>query len=292
MKRPVFATRPEPAHSGPRPVEALSITCEGLWLLQALCGVETLPSNLVLRPYISEIPAPTSHPGLAVLREAGVVVTDEHGSDAVHPQVALWLEALGAPDVVLCAMVTRGLADLRVAIARRGTLTVSAARFDDEVTIEEVGSVGSMRGLLTRLLPMCGPECAPAEFEPIVVPSAALLDGLAQIVRGDQTPAVALRSLGLDPQQRRVVTAAADEPEMQLSIAVVRHDSDGDHVGVAAVSVTDTHEGRVVTGPVRSEDGSWWTMVTPGTPAAGGRALETLLATVGLGSWGQHRRYP
>lgn len=285
---PAFATRSAPQHSGPSPIQALNTTCEGLWLLQALCGIETLPSVLVLRPYVADVGPPSAHPGLDILREAGALVA---GQDrVVHPQIAQWLEALGAPDVVLCAMISRGNSHLRVAIARRGTLTVAAARHGDEITVENIGAVPSMRSLLTRLLPLCGPEQRPAEFDPIMVPSSELLDGLAQVVRGDHTPKVALSRLGLNATQQRVMIAAADQPQAEMSIAVIRHDHRGDHVGVAAVAITDTAEGRVVTGPVRSESGAWWSMITPGTPAAGASALDSLLQTVGLNSWNVHTR--
>ena len=291
---PSFATRPAPQHGGPSTIESLSTTTEGLWLLQALCGVETLPSVLVTRPYIADVAAPTSHPGIDTLREAGAVLAGDNYS--VHPQIGQWLETLGAPDVVLCCMIQRragltgGNSHLRVAIARRGTMTVAAARHADEVTVENVGAVPNMRALLSRLLPLCGPEVKPAEFEAIMVPTSDLLDGLAQVVRGDHTPKVALGRLGLDSTQQRIITAAADHPHMEMSVAVIRHDNKGDHVGIATVAIADTAEGRIITGPVRSDSGAWWTMVTPGTVAAGARALTNLLETVGLSDWNSHDR--
>jgi hypothetical protein len=285
MHTPGFATRSAPVYDGPRPIEALTTSCEGLWLLQALCGVETLPSVLVVRPFIADADPPTGHPGLAVLEEAGAIV-----AGTVHPQIQVWLETLGAPDVVLCCMVSRGGAHLRVAIARRDAMTVAASRHDDDIVVESIGGVPSMRSLLGRLLPMCGPDTAPADFKPIMVPTADLVDGLGAVVRGEHTPAVVLGRLGLDPDQRRIVTAMSDRPEMELSVAVVRRDERGDHVGIASVTVADTDAGRVVAGPVRSDNGSWWTMIAPGTLDAAARALDTLLQTVDIASWNEHSR--
>lgn len=285
MQTPRFVTRSAPEYDGPQPIDTLTTTCEGLWLLQALCGVETLPSVLVLRPFVADADPPAGHPGIATLEESGAIV-----AGAVHPQIRVWLETLGAPDVVLACMVSRGDAHLRVAVARRDAMTVAASRHGDDIMVENVGAVPSMRSLLARLLPLCGPDTEPAEFKPIMVPTADLMDGLAQVVRGDHTPAVVLGRLGLDPDQRRIVTAAADHPDMQLSIAVVRHDEHGDHVGIAAVTVSDTDAGRIVSGPVRSDSGAWWTMITPGTLDAGAHALETLLQTVGITSWNDHSR--
>ena len=86
------------------------------------------------------------------------------------------------------------------------------------------------------------------------------------------------------------LTAAADRPLMEMSLGIIRRHTTGDRVGIAAVAVTDTSEGRIVTGPVRSDSGDWWTTVTPGTLAAGANALTNLLGTVGLSDWYGHDR--
>ena len=99
-----FVGRPGPRAAGPQPATSLEITAEGLWLVQALCAVETLPAVLVCRPFVSECGVPESHPGYAVLHEAGVLFD----GDAVHPQVKLWMETLGNPDVVLSCLIHRG----------------------------------------------------------------------------------------------------------------------------------------------------------------------------------------
>jgi len=290
---PSFTTRPGPGHAGPANIAALSTTTEGLWLLQALCGIETLPAVLVTRPYIADVGPPTAHPGLDALRDAGALLAGDHPE--VHPQIRGWLETLGAPDIVLGAMIERrshtGTAQhLRIAIARRGAMTVAATRHDQDVTVENVGAVPTMRALLARLLPLCGPDTTPADFDTIMVPTSDFLDGLTQVVRGEHTPKVALSRLGLTAGQQRVITAAADRPLMEMSLGIIRRDTSGDRVGIAAVAVTDTSEGRIVTGPVRSDSGDWWTTVTPGTLAAGAHALTNLLGTVGLSDWYGHDR--
>lgn len=293
-RTPSFATRPGPEHGGPTNIAALSTTTEGLWLLQALCGIETLPAVLVTRPYIADVGPPTSHPGIDALVDAGAILPGDHHD--VHPQIRQWLETLGAPDVVLGAMIERrspvggNPQHLRVAIARRAAMTVAATRHAEDITVENVGAVPSMRALLARLLPLGGPETKPADFDTIMVPTSEFLDGLTSVVRGDHTPKVALGRLGLTTAQQRIITAAADRPQMEMSLAVIRHDTSGDQVGIAAVAVTDTVEGRCVTGPVRSESGEWWTMVAPGTLAAGASALSNLLDTVGLSDWYGHDR--
>src|SRR5262245_22337011 len=88
MDLPDFALRPAPARRGPVPVSVLETTCEGVWLLQALCGVETLSVLLALRPYVATVGPPMSHPGIAILAEAGALLDDQ----TVHPRIADWIE--------------------------------------------------------------------------------------------------------------------------------------------------------------------------------------------------------
>lgn len=286
MDLPDFALHPALQQGRPVPVSVLETTCEGVWLLQALCGVETLPAALMLRPYVSAAGPPVGHPGVAILRDAGVLL-DEH---TVHPRVADWIEVLGAPDIVLCGGILRGQENLQLAVARRDDLHVAASRHDDNVTIEELGQVGSLRELVGRILPLCGAPVEPGDFEPLTVPSAALIDSLVQVVRGEATAAVALGGLGLSARQRRVLMRAADQPLTELSLVVVQHDGRGDHFSNGAVTVIDTAEGRIVTGPARNEDGTWWTHISPGTSDAVARSLRALVATLPTPTWREHSR--
>ena len=272
---------------------AIETTCEGVWLLQALCGVEMLPSPLLLRPYVAASGVPGGHPGIAILRKAGALIDDE----TVHPTVARWLETLGAPDIALCVDVRRGGEFMRLVVARRdgmhAAISRSGADDGDNVTIEELGAVPSMRVLyaadhgIVRAVARTG---RPARFDPITVRSADFVAGLGQVARGDHTPAVAFRGLALTAEQRRLVMLAADKPLMEVSFALLVHDARGDHVALASAAVTDTEEGRIVTGPVRGEDGTWWTQLVPGTADAGASALRSLVATMGT-TWADHSRF-
>lgn len=290
---PSFIRRQAPPHSGPPPATALETTCEGIWLLQAFAGVETLPSPLMLRPYIAADGVPHSHPGVAVLREAGALI----GDDEVHPSVAGWLHTLSAPDVALFIDVRRRGDYMRIVVCRRDAQHAAISRCGDEdgdsVTIEDFGSVSSLRALYERVMELCqrGTDAVePARFEPITVRSADFISGLGQIARGDHTPAAAFANLGLSAEQRAVVVLAADKPLMEVSFALMVYDARGDHVALASAAVTDTEAGRIVTGPVRGEDGSWWTQLVPGTTDAGASALKALVATMGT-TWADHSRF-
>ena len=259
-----FVGRPGPRAAGPQPATSLEITAEGLWLVQALCAVETLPAVLVCRPFVSECGLPESHPGYAVLQEAGVLL----GGDVVHPHVKLWVQTLGQPDVVLWCLIN------------------PAARHGENVTVESLGPGMTLAGLVQRVLPLCGPAMVPASFDAVTVPTADLLSSLAQVLRGEHSPMVALGRLGMDADQHRIVTLAADHPVMELSMVVVTHGSNHQmQVSKTAATVTDTGAGRVVSGPVRSESGSWWTLIAPGSDAAILSALKSVMSTVGLAEW-------
>ena len=96
--------------------------------------------------------------------------------------------------------------------------------------------------------------------------------------------------MNLTADQRRIVTLAADQPLMEVSFALQVHDSRGEHFALASAAVTDTVDGRIVTGPILGEDRTWWTQIVPGTPDAGGAALRALVASVGT-TWEGHSRY-
>ncbi|WP_141244923.1 ESX secretion-associated protein EspG [Mycobacterium intracellulare] len=291
---PSFLNRPAPKVRGPRQITAIDTTCEGVWLMQALCGIEQLPSALLLRPYVSASGRPTGHPGIAVLQEAGAIMNDE----TVHPTVGRWLEILSAPDIALTVDVKRpGVEFMRMVIARRDGRHAAISRGGpgdaDNITIEEVGSVPSLRVLFERIMVLCDRGRGPVEaasLSPITVRTADLVDGFARIVAGDHTPAAALSALNLSAEQRRILTLAADQPLMEVAFALMVHDSRGDHVAIASAAVTDTVEGRIVTGPILGEDRTWWTQIVPGTSDAGGAALRALVATVGT-TWERHSRY-
>lgn len=288
MSLPEFALRPALQHPRPPvPVSVLETTCEGVWLLQALCGVETLPAALMLRPCVSAAGLPVGHPGVAILRDAGAVI-DDH---CVHPRIAGWLEVLGAPDIQLCGGIRAGNDYLQLALARRDGRHVAASRHHDDVTIEELAGVDSLRDLVAPILPLCGPAVQPVAFEPLTVPSLGLAEGLRQLVRGDHA-AAALGGLGLSACQRRVLMRAVDQPLTELSLGVIQHDSGGEHVANATVTVTDTTEGRIVAGPARSEDGTWWTRISPGTTDAVVRALRSLVSTLPTPAWREYSRLP
>ena len=282
MIGPVFTRRAAPPRRGPVAVNALRTTCEGMWILQALCGIETLPATLLLRPWVAEGGPPTGHPGLAVLRAAGALVDDE----TVHPTIADWIHTLGCADIELCVSVRRGQDHLRMVIARRGLSHVAASRCGDDITIEQLASVRDITDLVGRILPLCGPHVEPASFDPIKVRSEVLVEGFAQMVRGVKRP---LAELGLTGDQRQLIGLAADDPALEASFVVVVHGAGGEHVGLAAASITDTQRGRVVSGPVRGQGDVWFTYIVPGTTAAAVRAVTAVVASLGV-TWHEHDR--
>lgn len=265
-----------------QPLTFVETTPEGMWVLQALAEVETLPGMLVLRPWVRESgPPPGNHLGIPVLQEKGLILPDGR----VHPQAKAWLELLSAPTMEINADIRVGDQHLRLAIARRGDLHVSISRTDEWVLMEDLGEVRSMEMLVRRMLPLCGPMKPPAALEPVTVPSADFMRGLAEVVRGHHSPAAGLRDLDLTAEQRKIVVQAADKPEMELALTVVQHSATDDYVAEAAVAVTDCAYGRIVTGPVVSPDGTWLTQICGGTTETITRALQLLIKTLPVPHW-------
>src|ERR1700676_5659018 len=86
-------------------VMALTTTVGGVWTLQALLGVETMPAVLRIKPFIPSVheslivettagPLPLNHTGEYLgLVEAGVIDASGHVDDVVRD----WMTVLGRP---------------------------------------------------------------------------------------------------------------------------------------------------------------------------------------------------
>jgi len=276
---PSFAYRSAPTL--PPPPRVLDTTTTGVWLLQALCGIETLPGVLGLRPWVAAGGPPGPGEWIDTLTRAGVLVDNR----SVHPTVASWVQALGAPDVALCATIRRDGGDLALVIARRDRLHVGAARHGDDVTLEQIDGVTGVRDIVERVLPLCGPG-VPAVFDPMCLPFTALADANAKRVTGEPRP---LSGLGLSAPQKRLLAAAADEATMTAGFVVVAHGRRGERIALMSASVIDTGLGRLVCGPTRGGDRTLRARIVPGTTSAAGRAVEAVVESIGV-DWLRHRR--
>lgn len=83
----------------------ITVNVDGFWMLQALLDIRHVAPELRCRPYVSTDSNDwlNEHPGMAVMREQGIVV-----NDAVNEQVAARMKVLAAPDLEVVALLSRG----------------------------------------------------------------------------------------------------------------------------------------------------------------------------------------
>ncbi|MCH9729748.1 MAG: ESX secretion-associated protein EspG [Actinomycetia bacterium] len=306
----------------------LSTTSEGLWLAAALSGVTRLPAALRVRPVGDSEAMLASHPGLAVLEEAGVCQDRTLDAD-----VQEWLLTLGRCDIEVSIMVTRptertnGLvgppeifqapdatkdplaaaealrawrqnqpAERAAVLCRRSGQWVAAARVShggqdplDEVTISPLEGDTTLTQAMVDIL---GEE-PPAEFEGINIEAERLESMLSEWQADPKgTDAVGeLLKLGLTARQARVVVAVSDLGAVRASIGAVEHSLDGPTSAPAGAMVVDTLLGRVVISSSTGEDQQRWTMLFPGTNTRIQRAVSEVLQGLPSGSgWENHQR--
>ncbi|CKN00060.1 Uncharacterised protein [Mycobacterium tuberculosis] len=133
----------------------ITVNVDGFWMLQALLDIRHVAPELRCRPYVSTDSNDwlNEHPGMAVMREQGIVV-----NDAVNEQVAARMKVLAAPDLEVVALLSRGKLlygviddenqppgsrdipdnEFRVVLARRGQHWVSAVRVGNDITVDDV----------------------------------------------------------------------------------------------------------------------------------------------------------
>jgi len=297
----------------------LSTTSEGLWLVAALCGVAQLPPVLKIRPIGTVEPTVADHPGVEVLKRAGVVK-----AGVVDPDVATWVRTLGRPDIEVDITITRPtttgtagppallkapadpLEAVRVlaewhegrwqraaALCRRDGSWVAAARLwrtgseqvdDIEVTPLGIG-VGAAVGQLL------GPG-TPAAFGGINTHTAALADVLTAWQRAPHTDVLAeLLGIGLTAPQATLIRAAADAGAARAVITATEFTVESPPASVGGFAVIDSSRGRVLATTTIGFDGRERTTLLPGTGAAIEAAVMELLETLPSGpEWCSHKR--
>jgi len=165
---------------------ALTTTANGVWVLQALLGVETLPVALRLRPFIPSLhddalmvsttsgPVPVAQTAeYASLVAAGVI----DSSGAVDHTVRDWMTVLGRaerqvvlairrPDPATAGAASPTVAERVLVVCRHRRWMAMAARDGDEVVIDAVGESDSRDEqvdlICNAMLPAFG-DAAPAE---------------------------------------------------------------------------------------------------------------------------------
>src|SRR2546421_6274594 len=140
----------------------ITVNVDGFWMIQALLDIRHVAPELRCRPYVSTDSNDwlNEHPGMAVMREQGIVVGE---LNEVQEQVAARMRVLAAPDLEVIALLSRGKLqygvvddenqapgsrdipdnEFRVVLARRNQHWVSAGWGGREITLHAPGRAGN-----------------------------------------------------------------------------------------------------------------------------------------------------
>jgi hypothetical protein len=274
----------------------LMTTPSGIWVLQALLGIERMPTALRLRPFvpsidgggsvltdIGEIPLERTAE-YASLAAAGVI--DDRGQ--VDEAVRDWMAVVGRPQREVMVVIRRpkpidgtvpagddapALVEERtMSICQRERWLAMIARSDDEVVLaplgEEAYADAQVELICDTLLHAfaAGPPAAISGFN---LPSAALERALADTVgKGEPLVASALARLGLTPDQVAVMAAATRLDESAMAVVAVIDHGIKPRVHPDVISVIDSEHGRITISYTTGPDGTRWTSVWPTSPDA------------------------
>lgn len=284
----------------------LTTTPSGIWVLQALLGVEKMPTALRLRPFvpsidgggtvatdIGEIPLQRTAE-YASLAAAGVI--DERGQ--VDEAVRDWMAVVGRPQREVMVVIRRpkplgetvpagddppALVEERtLSICQRERWLAMIARSEDEVVLAPLGEASRTDAqveLICDTVLHAFSAGEPAAISGFNLPSAALEQALTDTLGRDQhVVAAALTRLGLSPDQVAVLSAAARLDESAMAVVTVIDHGIKPHVHPDVISVIDSEPGRITISYTTGPDGTRWTSVWPTSAEALRHDLTNLLA--------------
>ncbi len=283
----------------------LTTTPSGIWVLQALLGVETMPTSLRLRPFVPSVDGDgtvaTTHGDVplrqtaeyASLVAAGVI--DEAGR--VDDAVRDWMAVIGRPQREVMVVIRRpGASNGRApdgddasALVQERTLSICQrerwlamiARSGDEVVIAPLGEAAladAQVELICDAVLHAFSDGPPAPIAGVNLPSAALELALTENIGKDQhVVASALARLGLSPDQVAVLSAATRMDESAMAVVAVIEHGIKKKVHSDVLTVADTELGRITISYTAGPDGSRWTSIWPTSPGALRQDLANLL---------------
>ena len=282
----------------------LSTTVGGVWVLQALLGVESMPAALRLKPFI-----PSAHGEGIVETDQGPRLLSETGeylalvdagvidrAGAVDEMVRDWMTVIGRAERQAVLTVRHPVPDpaqdgpdaagRTLVLCRHRRWMAMAARDGDAMVIGPVGESedpAEQAELMCRtLIPALG-EAAPADIEGVNVPADQVIQAMqAAAPYGPEAVTAALSRLGLPPATVHAVIAAHDSSAAAMAVVSVL-----DRVGTErrlvahprVLTVADTASGRLSFSTTTAADGRRWMSIWPATTEALHDDLAGLLAT-------------
>lgn len=273
----------------------LTTTVDGLWVLQAVTGVEQTCPELGLRPLLPRLDTAERalrHPVAAELTAAGAL--DEAGN--ADPMIREWLTVLVRRDLGLLVTINvPGREPTRAAICRFASWWVVLERHDDLVRLYPAGTASDESSaselVVGQVERLCGvAEAAP--FRPVTLDSEELL----QSVRDAAGLRSFLLSQRLDVDQLQIVTMAADPARSAQATIVALQAGVGPEslarivVGDSTVAIVDTPAGRICVESVLSGRRRYQ-VLAPGSRTDISGAVQRLIRRLPAGEeWYSYRR--
>lgn len=290
----------------------ITVNVEGFWMLQALLDIRHVAPELRCRPYVSTDSNDwlSEHPGMAVMREQGIVVDDQ-----VNEVVAARMRVLAAPDMEVVALLslgklkygvvddedaapgTRDIPDneFRVLLARRGEHWVSAVRVGTDITVDDVSvtDAASIAALVIDGLESIH-HADPAQITAVNVPMEEMLEatqswqdsGFNIFTGGD------LRRMGISAATVAALGQALSEPSAEAAVYARQYRDDAKGPSASVLSLKDGSGGRIALYQQARTAGSGeaWLAICPATPQLVQVGVKTVLDTLPYGAWKTHRR--
>lgn len=273
----------------------LTTTVDGLWVLQAVTGVEQTCPELGLRPLLPRLDTPERalrHPIVAELKTAGVL----DDADEVDPMIREWLTVLLRRDLALMVHIdVPGREPTRVSICRFASWWVVLERHGELIRLYPAGTAANETAasdlVVGQIERLCGVAEA-AALRPVTLDTEHLLAS----VRDSATLRTFLLTQRLDADQLQLVLAAADPARSaRASIVALQAGVGPDElarmaVGETSVSIVDTPSGRVCIESVISGQRRYQ-IVSPGSRSDIGGAVQRLIRRLPAGDeWYSYRR--
>lgn len=273
----------------------LTTTVDGLWVLQAVTGVEQTCPELGLRPLLPRLDTPERalrHPVVAELKAAGAL--DDAGN--IDPMIREWLTVLLRRDLGLLVTITvPGREATRASICRFASWWVVLERHGDLVRLYPAGTASNESGASDLVVGQVERLCGVAEVAPLK-PVTLDTEQLLGSVRDAASLRTFLLSQNLDVDQLQIVTMAADPARSAHAAIVGLQAGVGPDemariaVGDSTVSIIDTPAGRVCVENVISGQRRYQ-ILSPGSRSDISGAVQRLIRRLPAGDdWYSYRR--
>ncbi|CAM4358430.1 hypothetical protein MB901379_04888 [Mycobacterium basiliense] len=273
----------------------LTTTVDGLWVLQAVTGVEQTCPELGLRPLLPRLDTAEralAHPVAADLRAAGAL--DESGS--ADPMIREWLTVLVRRDLgLLLTINVPGHEPTRAAICRFATWWVVLERHGNLVRLYPAGTARDEFAASELVVGQVERLCGVAEAAPLR-PVTLDAEELQQSVRDGASLRSFLLSQRLDVDQLQMVMMAADPARSAHAAIVALQAGIGAEnmarivVGDSAVAIVDTTAGRICVESVLSGRRRYQ-VLSPGSRTDIAGAVQRLIRRLPAGEeWYSYRR--